>query len=171
MAKFFEMKGDLLQIAKDLPLDVIMHQVNCLGVMGGGIALQIKNKYPRCFKEYADFCSLYNFSASRGLLGKHYVYLEKNLDIINLFGQNGFASEEQPQATNYAALETALSSAIKRYSTRGGSPFKIGLPKNMGCGLAGGDWKVVGKIIHRVFEPTNHSVFIVEFDPNVLNWY
>ena len=33
-------KGNLLES----PVQIIAHQVNCLGIMGGGIALQIKNK-------------------------------------------------------------------------------------------------------------------------------
>lgn len=33
-------------------VDIIGYQVNRLGIMGGGIALQIKKKYPYVYKEY-----------------------------------------------------------------------------------------------------------------------
>jgi O-acetyl-ADP-ribose deacetylase (regulator of RNase III) len=40
MSQISIIEGDLL----DQKADVITHQVNCLGVMGAGVALQIKNK-------------------------------------------------------------------------------------------------------------------------------
>lgn len=36
----------------DAPENIIVHQVNCKGVMGAGLALQIKSKYPKAFTEY-----------------------------------------------------------------------------------------------------------------------
>ena len=41
-------KGDLLK-AKE---DIIIHQVNCQGAYGAGLAKQIANKYPKAKKEY-----------------------------------------------------------------------------------------------------------------------
>ena len=39
--------------------DIICHQVNTLGVMGSGIALQIKKLYPMVFTAYRMFCKRY----------------------------------------------------------------------------------------------------------------
>jgi O-acetyl-ADP-ribose deacetylase (regulator of RNase III) len=41
-------EGDLL--AADV--DALVNTVNCVGVMGKGIALQFKRRYPDVFKEY-----------------------------------------------------------------------------------------------------------------------
>lgn len=30
----------------------IVHQVNCMGRMGSGVALQVKEKYPHVYEEY-----------------------------------------------------------------------------------------------------------------------
>lgn len=35
-------KGDIFQSSAD----VILHQVNCQGVMGSGVAKQVREKYP-----------------------------------------------------------------------------------------------------------------------------
>ena len=35
----------------------IVHQVNCKGVMGSGVAKQVRNKYPHVFVEYKKACS------------------------------------------------------------------------------------------------------------------
>ena len=45
--------GNLL---KDFNGDIIVHQVNCQGVMSAGIAKQIKIKYPKSYREYVNYC-------------------------------------------------------------------------------------------------------------------
>ena len=44
-------KGDLLETNAD----IICHQVNLQGVMGGGLALSIARKYPNVNKIYEDY--------------------------------------------------------------------------------------------------------------------
>ena len=44
-------KGDLLETNAD----IICHQVNLQGVMGGGLALSIARKYPNVNKVYKDY--------------------------------------------------------------------------------------------------------------------
>src|ERR1041385_7036557 len=46
-------QGDLLKQDDD---DAIVNTVNCVGVMGKGIALQFKNKWPENFKAYEAAC-------------------------------------------------------------------------------------------------------------------
>ena len=36
--------------------EVIVNHVNCVGIMGKGIALQVKTKYPEVFKRYKNIC-------------------------------------------------------------------------------------------------------------------
>lgn len=50
MIKF--VKGDILKSK----CDVLVNPVNCVGVMGAGLALQFKKKYPDMFKEYYRMC-------------------------------------------------------------------------------------------------------------------
>ena len=42
-----EVKGDLLSS----DVKIRCHQVNCRGVMGAGLALQVKQKYPEAFEQ------------------------------------------------------------------------------------------------------------------------
>ena len=46
-------QGDLL---RQDDVDAIVNTVNCVGVMGKGIALQFKNKWPKNFRAYEDAC-------------------------------------------------------------------------------------------------------------------
>ena len=40
----------------DTDCDIIVHQTNCQGVMGHGIALQVKEKYPSVYERYKACC-------------------------------------------------------------------------------------------------------------------
>ena len=41
----------------DSKCDTLVNTVNCVGVMGKGIALQFKEKYPHMFAEYKNVCA------------------------------------------------------------------------------------------------------------------
>ena len=45
-------KGDILKAEEK----VIIHQTNCLGIMGGGLAKQIREQHPKVYKEYKKLC-------------------------------------------------------------------------------------------------------------------
>ena len=56
---------------------IIAHQVNCRGVMGAGLALQIRNKYSEVYEEYSEWWrakyfnqGIYTSSYSRKVLDK-----------------------------------------------------------------------------------------------------
>lgn len=53
--KIILFKGDLLQF----PAEVHVNAVNTVGIMGKGIALQFKQKYPQMFSMYQSVCNDY----------------------------------------------------------------------------------------------------------------
>jgi O-acetyl-ADP-ribose deacetylase (regulator of RNase III) len=62
-------KGDILQ-SKD---DAIVNPVNCVGVMGAGLAKQFRDKYPRMFADYKLACAKKEVK-----IGVMWVYFEDN---------------------------------------------------------------------------------------------
>jgi O-acetyl-ADP-ribose deacetylase (regulator of RNase III) len=56
----------------------VVNTVNCVGVMGKGIALEFKNLYPDMFRIYQKYCGL-------GLIqiGKFYIYRTDHIWILN----------------------------------------------------------------------------------------
>lgn len=118
---------------------IILHQVNCQGVMGAGFAKQIKNKYPLCFNEYKQICKNKN---SKELLGTIYIY-EGNKDIIvNMFSQDKCGRDKR--YTDYIAMEKAIKELRQIYPSE-----TIIAPYKIGCGLAGGNWNIVKEILER----------------------
>ena len=134
---------------------IVCHQVNCKGVMGAGLALQVKNLYPGVFDAYRDKCEL----IKEGIGGLGDVQFCSVLDeagyiIANIFGQDGYGRYKQQ--TDYAALEKAFITI--------GNSFPnaiIRFPYEMGCGLGGGSWRVVSALIERHLTQRGVAVEII----------
>lgn len=148
--------GDLLTA----PFQFIAHQVNCRGVMGAGIALQIKNKYPEVYNAYKVFCDI---NTAKPPLGKSLcVWTKDNHCIINVFGQLGYGRAQQQ--TDYEALYSGFAMAAEeiRNTFLDGNPryqILIAIPYGIGCGLAGGDWEKVEEILKLIEK--NHCVLFI----------
>lgn len=128
-------EGDLL----DIPKGILCHQVNCMGKMGAGLALQIKNKWPIVYKTYIT-----NHKKGNLQLGKVFlIKVAEDLFIANLCGQYHYGKGKQ--YTEY----DALNNCFKELASWKGlyKHLNIYIPIGIGCGLAGGDWNVVRKLI------------------------
>lgn len=146
--------GNLLE-AKDV--DIILHQVNCMGVMGGGIAKQIKNRYPYVYEEYLAFCQ-----ERTDRLGEILICETPDFLIVNCFGQYGYGTLET--FTNYEALRECFNKVAKLVKTAEkdhNRHVRIGMPYKIGCGLAGGDWQIVYKIICEEFNDLDVVLYAI----------
>lgn len=113
--------------------------------MGGGIALQIKKRFPSVFDEYKEYCE--DNQKSRDIMGEcQIVDSGEGKFIANLFGQHDIAYGKIQ--TEYEHLKNALEK-LKKFARE--NNYSIGLPFQLGCGLAGGDWGIVREIIDEVF--------------------
>ncbi|WP_050615323.1 macro domain-containing protein [Bacillus testis] len=132
--------GDLLKSG----CDIICHQVNLQGVMGGGIALQIARKYPMCEVGYKRFIQEYRERNGHMDTGQVYIYTSDtdHTVIANCFSQDAAFN------TDYRALENCFET-VKKYGEM--SHLKtIGVPHGYGCGIANGDWGRVQAIFEKI---------------------
>lgn len=138
--------GNILDVTEG----IIVHQVNCKGVMGAGLAKQIRNKYPVVYTKYREFI---NGADPTSLLGKHQITRVTNtLIVLNIFGQLNYGTSTMQ--TDYAAFENALSTFSNLYKLSEKVNTKhspIYFPYGIGCGLAGGDWNIISKLIDKYF--------------------
>lgn len=145
--KFIE--GDALQVFAESDEATLFHQVNCQQLMGGGIAKQIRNQYPQHYKDFMDY-SKQQDESSLPLLGQYVISGNKPKWIVGLFGQHDVASPTSNGVqTNYAALAHSL---FKFFSDFGlyNTNIDMIIPKYIGCGLAGGDWAIVKKLLEDI---------------------
>ena len=154
-------KGNLL----DSDCDYICHQVNCHGVMGSGIEKQIKEKWPNVYAEYRN---RYEYYVKAGisiydLLGDtDLIFIgDENKDrfVINMYSQGDYGYIDK-RYTSYDAFSQCLE-LIDCHVPLGS---KIGFPKNIGCGLGGGNWNIIYALIEEILGDT-HDVYIYEYEP------
>ena len=142
--------------------DVICHQVNCQGVMGSGIAKQVRENYPYVYEEYKKWCSIIS---QDDLLGKaQFVntrtkYNTSFSGIVNLFAQRNYGYDGKCY-TNYDSLRKALE-WVRACVIDGKT---IAIPYLMSCHRGGGDWNVVYKMIEEVFNDSGIDVLICEYN-------
>jgi O-acetyl-ADP-ribose deacetylase (regulator of RNase III) len=142
--------GDLLKSS----CTILCHQVNCKGVMGSGLAKQIKNKYPHVYKEYKFLCDTF---MSKHLLGEaQYISCDDGHIIANLFSQNDYGKDKF--YTNYEALNKCIEDV---YCAAAYKNMSVAFPYLLGCDRGGGDWNIVEKIIETNFKDNNLRCEIV----------
>lgn len=136
----------------ELSSGVLFHQVNCRGVMGGGIAYAFARKWPELEEKYRQLCEEFNCDKTR-LLGKVWTYgVNKDLVIANVFGQGDVSRSER--MTSYDATVNAferIQRSVARTPNGMFARLPLYFPFKMGCGLGGGDWAIYSAIIDRYF--------------------
>lgn len=156
-------KGNLL----NSNCDIIVHQVNCQKVMGSGIAKQIRDRWPQVYDDYCyniDYMYENDFvKQSFELLGMiSWTELIEQKYIVNFFSQDKYLPRSVCH-TNYDAFRHCCQ-MLKKFIVEYELPISvvIGFPYKIGCGLAGGDWSIVEKIIEEEFEHFNVEIWQYE---------
>jgi hypothetical protein len=116
-------------------VDYLVHCVNCQRTMGSGIALEIKNRVPMAYAVYMD---------SPQVLG---TFCEGG-NVINLFAQEYYGTYGPFYAATGRQLHyEALATGLSKVATELGQDKTYAFPYKFGSDRAGGDWKLVKKIV------------------------
>jgi O-acetyl-ADP-ribose deacetylase (regulator of RNase III) len=148
-----EVEGDIIEFAKTGIYDFIVHGCNCLCTMGAGLALQIAQTWPEVAED-----DLSTKSADVSKLGTIRCVQVKEIIVINAYTQflygRTLLKDGSRRGLNYDALALCLNS-INNLVTDNDT---ILMPE-IGCGLAGGNWKIVRTMIEEII--TNTNIIIV----------
>lgn len=146
----------------EAPADLIAHQVNCMGVMGSGVASQIKERFPEVYVRYRSVCRSMRPSALLGMAQyirlPHESIVTHPKGVINLFAQKSFGRDKQ--YTDYSALKESLRELKNIMHHR--DHHSVAFPYRMGCVRGGGDWSKVSRMIEEEF--SDYEVFLCEKD-------
>lgn len=133
-------KGNVLDIERG----IIVHSCNAQGVMGSGIALEIKNRFPEAFKKYRLHKELYGLKL--GSISVHHVNDSKI--IINGIGQQ-YYGRDGTRFTNYEAIAEifeCVNNLANTHLANTDEALPICFPL-IGCGLGGARWEIISAII------------------------
>ncbi len=120
---------------------VIMHGCNSHGVMGSGVALVVKNKFPIAYERYKSLCDALKLNRMQlmGLSQIVNVGSEKT-DINSLFVANAITQMDYGKDGRVYADRKAIHEALRStmiFAWSAGLP--IYMPR-IGCGLGGLNW-------------------------------
>lgn len=137
------LKGDIFSS----PAQVLVNTVNTVGVMGKGIALEFKNRYPEMFKTYQKICDEKLLDIGKLMLWK------KNDKWVLLFPTK--KHWRSPSKLSY--IEKGLEKFAKTYESLGIE--SIAFPR-LGCGNGGLDWDDVRPIMEKHLKNLPIQVYI-----------
>jgi uncharacterized protein YwgA/O-acetyl-ADP-ribose deacetylase (regulator of RNase III) len=136
------MKGDIMVkvIIGDLfdsKMQTLVNTINCVGVMGKGIALEFKKRFPEMFKDYENLCK-----RGQVKLGQPYLYKQ-------MFGAwilNFPTKDHWRSVTSLQDIINGLEYLKTHYKEWGIKSLAV---PPLGCGYGQLEWRVVGPTIYR----------------------
>lgn len=114
----------------------VVNTVNCVGVMGKGLAKAFKDRYPAMFEAYVAICD-------QGLLqpGKLWLWQDSDQWVLNFPTKKHW---RQPSRLEW--IEAGLEKFVREYAARGIT--EISFPR-LGCGNGNLDWADVKPLMLR----------------------
>lgn len=150
--RILEYNGNLLNSAAQ----VILHQVNCQGVMGSGVAKAIRTQWPVVYEAYRSYCD--TKVDKNSLLGDALmVEMGPGRYVANLFGQ-GYFGYDGKRYTSYDAVCSGLEE-VKNFIVQN-NLSSLALPWHMSSDRGGADWNVILALIKSVFNDIDITVEI-----------
>lgn len=129
----------------------LVNTVNCVGVMGKGVALEFKKRYPQMFKEYAEKCRNHELNA-----GCPYYYCDlTGASVINFPTKEHWRS---PSKLSY--ITDGLNWFVDNYQNLGIT--SVAFPP-LGCGNGGLPWEIVGPLMYQKLK--NLPIYIEIYAP------
>lgn len=115
----------------------LVNTVNCVGIMGKGLALEFKKQFPEMFKEYEKKCK-----DKQIRLGQPYLYKDSMYRWVLLFP----TKEDWRSISKLSDIEKGLLYLKEHYKDWG--IVSLAVPP-LGCGLGALDWRIVGPTLYR----------------------
>lgn len=136
--------------------EALVNTVNCVGIMGRGLALQFKEVFPENFKSYAVACKQNQVQP-----GRMFVYETDQLTnpryIINFPTKRHWRDKSRIEDIDAGLI--ALAEQIRSHNI-----LSIAIPA-LGCGLGGLDWLEVRPRIEKILEQFSRLTAVV-FEPD-----
>ena len=129
------------------PAQTLVNTVNLVGVMGKGIALEFKGRYPAMFKAYKNLCDSHEFE-----IGKLHLWRSDSHWVLNFPTKTTWKKPSQ-----IAYIEAGLKVFVASYREMGIS--SISFPP-LGCGNGNLDWAEVRPIMELYLSKLEIPVYV-----------
>lgn len=120
----------------DSPAQVLTNTVNCFGVMGAGVALEFKKRFPTMFDDYVARCG-----RRAVIAGRPYLWENDRAQILNFPTKRHWK-----EGSRLADIDAGLAYLAAHYCEMG--IVSLAMPP-LGCGLGGLAWDEVKPLIEK----------------------
>lgn len=138
-------KGDIF----DSDTQTLVNTVNCVGVMGKGIALIFKQKYPKMFERYKELCNQKQIK-----IGRLWLYKNEKKWILNFPTKDHWRN---PSEVDY--LKLGLQKFVDTYEAKGITSISFPL---LGASNGGLDPDVSLRIMKEYLKDVKIPVYIFD---------
>ena len=145
--------GDLLKA----DVEAVINTVNCVGVMGKGIALQFKKKWPAAYKEYKKVCDAKELRPGMMHVFERGKIAEKPHYIINFPTKDHWRGKSKIEFIDEGLV--SLIESIKQHNIK-----SIAIPP-LGCGNGGLEWEMIAERLEHYLKELSEEVDIYIYPP------
>lgn len=131
--------GDILSVQKGM----IIHGCNAQGVMGSGLAQQIRAKYPLAYEMYRKEYETHGLHLGEVI----WAQVTEDLIIGNAITQQNYGRDPNTKYVSYKAIQHVFETVMVAATTM---KMDIHYPL-IGAGLANGNWSIISEIIDDQF--------------------
>ncbi|MCH8097515.1 MAG: macro domain-containing protein [Proteobacteria bacterium] len=121
----------------DSSAQTLVNTVNCVGVMGKGIALEFKKRFPEMYRDYEERCD-----AGKVKLGRPYLFT----DLVGPWVLNFPTKDHWRSVSKLQDIVEGLEHLKQHYREWG--IRSLAMPP-LGCGQGQLEWRVVGPTLYR----------------------
>lgn len=114
----------------------LVNTVNCVGVMGKGIALEFKKRFPEMYKDYVNRCDHHEV-----MLGRPYLWRLTSPWVLNFPTKGDWRS-----VTKLSDIEEGLQFLVSHY--KAWEITSLAVPP-LGCGNGQLEWRIVGPTLYK----------------------
>ena len=169
--KLTVVKGDVTNPQRTTPDEIVIipHCCNTLGVMGAGVALALKKKWPAVYKGYKMTEKQYPNGLKDRLGDNSYIEIiddNHKIVVVNMIAQNMFMSHDNPKPIKYIALIDCMkhiATYIEDIKLQVNSNVVIHCPEFGGL-RAGGNFEFILELIREIWLEHGIDVVIYEFE-------
>jgi hypothetical protein len=172
IGKLKNVRGDATVPQTTAPNEIVVipHCCNDGGGWGKGFVLALSNKWHTPERMYRDFCDR-NFGFP--ILGKVCaVKVNDKLAVMNMIGQQGTVTKDNPKPVKYRHLANAMAEVAAKIDfiqSRRGDNVVIHCPK-FGSDLAGGNWDFILELIREIWLEAGIDVVVYEWEADKDKW-
>lgn len=134
--------------------DILVNTVNCVGVMGAGVALAFKKRYPEMFDDYVEKCRSGSIRPGAPSVWIQRDMISKEIEIVNFPTKDHW---RKPSEYQY------IDDGLKWLSTYlEDKPGKIVTLPALGCGHGQLDWAKVSSMISLRLQDSPAHIYVFE---------